>query len=54
MHLVGSFMLFWLPHRLSKGWRRVQNDSFKAARELLQAAEDGFAADRQTRDEARE
>jgi len=54
MHLVGSFMLSWLPDRLSKGWRRVQNDSFKAARELLQAAEDGFAADRQTRDEARE
>ena len=49
-----TFMLSWLPDRLSKGWRRVQNDSFKAARELLQAAEDGFAADRQTRDEARE
>ena len=46
--------LSWLPDRLSNGWRHVQNDSFKAARELLQAAEDGFAADRQTRDEARE
>ena len=36
MHLGGSCMLSWLPDRLSKGWRRVQNDSFKAARELLQ------------------